>query len=608
MAEQQTERRRFKMHPDLLWSIIKSQAGTIEKALTEACMNSIDAGASRCEIQITETGYRVADDGKGFTSKKEIDEFFDTFGTPHKEGDARYGRFRMGRGQLFSFGRSRWYSSDFMMDVDIKAKGLEYDFKEDKRVVRGCVIQGTWYKPLTSAELIEITHSLAKLVAWAEIPIIINGKQVNKLPSQKKWQIETDEAYIDIKETGDLAVYNQGVLVNRYWSGRFGVSGLVVSKRPLNVNFARNDILVSECAVWKAIKKELDKANKEKVTKASLSDAERDGLAMSFLRGEMDYREVRSATLLLDAKKRRKRLSELENAKFLTCPGESDRLAIAEKIHESKAAYVLDKETLDRFDVKTVQELIGLIKDRVKGTWFENYYANLQEIDFQSLAQNFTGEHDFLDPKKLSPHQKALLAGFKRASEIATGRINFFDRTNGSEAKMGYRKIVPGSSDTAEMWTDGKTYIAINKSFLQSIIEGHIDFYQAAAVLLHEFCHEEPDTNTHGHTPDFFERYHDLSIGTYGGVKNSILNEIRDTIMQYYAAALTKEGYKPKPFHMKALDLDEKRLGLASNLWQVNAENALEEMPDEAIHPENWDAGTDALAPDDHEQAPVFLN
>ena len=104
-TSQDSEIRKFKMHPDLLFSVIKSQAGTQEKAILEAVMNAVDAGATKCEIKIDENGYSIVDDGKGFVSRQEVDEFFETFGTPHKEGDATYGRFRMGRGQLFALDR-----------------------------------------------------------------------------------------------------------------------------------------------------------------------------------------------------------------------------------------------------------------------------------------------------------------------------------------------------------------------------------------------------------------------------------------------------------------------------------------------------------------------
>lgn len=140
------EKRDFRMHPDLLWSVIKSQAGTLSKAFLELVMNAVDAGSDKVEILFDRNTFKVSDGGKGFTSRREIEDFFETFGTPHKEGDATYGKFRMiGRGQIFSFAKNTWQSSAFRMDVDIKTLGLEYNLHENQSMVNGCVISGEFY-------------------------------------------------------------------------------------------------------------------------------------------------------------------------------------------------------------------------------------------------------------------------------------------------------------------------------------------------------------------------------------------------------------------------------------------------------------------------------
>lgn len=43
------EDRSFKMHPQLLMSVIRNQAGSIGKAILELVMNSLDAGAIRLD-------------------------------------------------------------------------------------------------------------------------------------------------------------------------------------------------------------------------------------------------------------------------------------------------------------------------------------------------------------------------------------------------------------------------------------------------------------------------------------------------------------------------------------------------------------------------------
>jgi len=182
-AHRGPETRKFRMHPDLLWSVIKAQAGVREKALAEAVMNAIDAGATVCHIRLDGEGYEIVDNGRGFTARQEIEDFFETFGTPHRDGDATYGKFRMGRGQLFSFSRTRWRSGRFSMDVDIKTRGLAYDLLDGLDEAPGCTIDGTWYDRCELAEVIRTTHELTDLVQWmglTGVAIHINDRRVDK--------------------------------------------------------------------------------------------------------------------------------------------------------------------------------------------------------------------------------------------------------------------------------------------------------------------------------------------------------------------------------------------------------------------------------------------
>lgn len=41
------------------------------------------------------------------------------FGAPHEEGDATYGKFRIGRGQVFNYAITTWTSNNYQLKVDI---------------------------------------------------------------------------------------------------------------------------------------------------------------------------------------------------------------------------------------------------------------------------------------------------------------------------------------------------------------------------------------------------------------------------------------------------------------------------------------------------------
>jgi len=122
----------FTLHARAIRFLVTHQSGTVQKAILEAVMNSIDAGATRVDVNIGFEQMEITDNGKGFASREEILEYFATFCAPHQEGDARYGRFRMGRGQLFNLGPNRWRSGEFLMEVDFTANDDDaYTFKLD---------------------------------------------------------------------------------------------------------------------------------------------------------------------------------------------------------------------------------------------------------------------------------------------------------------------------------------------------------------------------------------------------------------------------------------------------------------------------------------------
>jgi hypothetical protein len=119
------EKRQLSVHPAIIFDLIKGQAGSLGKAVLECVMNSVDSGSTRVTVDITNRGVNIQDDGRGFQSRKEIEDWFEVFGFPHEEGDGRiYGKFGIGRGQLWSFCSTIWRTNTFEMSVDIKKSGL----------------------------------------------------------------------------------------------------------------------------------------------------------------------------------------------------------------------------------------------------------------------------------------------------------------------------------------------------------------------------------------------------------------------------------------------------------------------------------------------------
>lgn len=71
-----SERRSLKVDKAIIRSIIRGQAGSLEKALMEAVANSMDASASRIDVKVSPKQVVIKDNGKGFAKREDIEKYF----------------------------------------------------------------------------------------------------------------------------------------------------------------------------------------------------------------------------------------------------------------------------------------------------------------------------------------------------------------------------------------------------------------------------------------------------------------------------------------------------------------------------------------------------
>jgi hypothetical protein len=228
MSEPTGEKRDFRVHPKFLADAIRRQAGTLSKAVLEAVMNATDAGANIIRITTDADGRQIVmdDDGRGFQSRQEIHTWFECFGQPHEESEQKvYGTFRMGRGQLFNFGVNRWRTGDWTMVVDLDKHGLCYVLEDESTTHKGCRIQIDFYRRLTASDQYQLHRDLSLWCKYALIDVIYNGKSLSTPAAQQKWDRETPEAYIRLKATGGLRIYNLGIYVQEKPAHTFGAAG-----------------------------------------------------------------------------------------------------------------------------------------------------------------------------------------------------------------------------------------------------------------------------------------------------------------------------------------------------------------------------------------------
>ena len=506
------EKMPFTVDPSIIFSLINAQAGSLPKACLEGHMNAEDAGAKSVDITITESSFMLKDDGKGFTSRQEIVEYFAKFGTPHKEGDAKFGRFRMGRGQMMAFGSTVWRTGEFEMTVDVRARGLEFDLKTGLPLVKGCTITGALYNPLSLHELNDVIRELGELLKFASLPVMLNGKKISTNPKKLKWDIETNDAYIKLTSASDLKVYNLGVLVCGYNSYRFGTGGVVVAKQQLQVNFARNDVLVNQCDVWGRVARQIKQLSGVKVAKKSvLTEAEREFLARRIRAGEVDSNDATNAKVITTATGTQVTLRSLLHCGLPLTVAKSKGDRLAERLHRAKVAFALSPETLTRFGVDSAEELVAALKGTLP-SWMANQFPDVQP--FEQVATGYSKAYDVIPEQEHTPEEKLAMQQLSRANYVlALSLKRTMSKVQDPNAeKLSMRTLRVGKSDAALAWTNGVDYIHIDRKFLLSCARKGIDgWFRLLSVLVHEYCHiDAADLDGHEHSQEFYELYETL--------------------------------------------------------------------------------------------------
>lgn len=521
------EKRTFAPHQNLILEVIRSQAGTLGKAILEGAMNSIDAGATECHIELTPEKLTIMDDGKGFADRSEIELFFEVFGQPHEEGDATYGRFRMGRGQLFSFGKNEWHSNQFKMEVDIESWVLEYRLKEDMNdKYDGCFINIDLYEKLDRSTFMSICQEIRDYLKYAQIPIHFNGECVSTPPSEVKWDKETDDCYFKQADTGTMSVYNLGVLVNHMHYYQFGMGGTIVSKKQLQVNFARNDVM-SKCPVWRRIK-DMVKGVKGKVKKKSMNDDDRLYEAkniMSLGKGEMTYDDMKMR-LITDVAGKQNTFNTLFRSNYYSVADKGD--IRADSVHQSKSVFVIATETLHRFGVNTAEELVQAIENRYR------FYRKqpCKFITYQKMIDEYGSNKKSVEVKKYTAKEKVWV-DLAKIMYVRFGREEYEQTGRYSDI----REIRIGKSEQkSQAWTDGHSYICLDRNFVRGLrYETGADIGKFGAVLLHEYCHRSSNAETDTHGAEFHELFHELAVdqNILGRFYNDALMKLPDILAKH---------------------------------------------------------------------------
>lgn len=514
-----TERRKFKAHPKLLVDVIRRQAGTLSKSILELVMNSADSLLSerklrpdaRCDVTIGNTEVRVVDNGRGFRSRREILEHFEKFGQPHTEEENKtYGTFRMGRGQAFAHGRNVWRSGRFRMVVDVTKDGLDYHLDTDLSPLPGCDVVIDLYDPLDDYRRNCTVRDLELWVKYVPVPVYVNGERLSRSVTEpdEPWESETDDGYVRVETNGSLGglkLYNRGVFVQEIPPYRFGCGGEVVSKKSLEVNFARNDVL-SSCPVWKALQAEINAiVGKKTVTAKHLTKAMIESILSRAGAGQVPA-EFSKLKLFSDCNGKRYSLDNLARA----VAQHGDRLsfakpgnAAADRCLMAGSCLVLDESILVQLGVP--DHKFAALVHKLTGFW---RLKEIKVVPFSQVAQGFNDSCHLVKEEDLTPEETVWL----QLAEFARYTLGWTrgDPTNEPKDRHLSRHVHVGVSDRYNGWTDGETYIAINRAFLADLnfsVEGVV---KLARLMAHELAHDDRTDITHHHGVEFYERFENM--------------------------------------------------------------------------------------------------
>ena len=592
----------FELDPQIIHHIIYSQAGSIGKAIIELLMNSIDAQATTVSLTMDGKGFTCIDDGAGFATREDVLRYFGRFGTPHEDGDATYGRFRLGRGQIMAHASTVWRSHDWEMTVDTRKMGYAYDLDDLPEPVHGCQITGTWYEPLPEQERLAAIQEVRDLVRYTSIEITLNDKAITRNPALEKWDKVDDFGYYRAKEEGAVAIYNQGVLVRHDPGHVWGAGGLIVSKKAIGLNVSRTEILRKTDPVWKHIAKVFaplaasvsGNSNAQRKT-----EAYRERCARALLSGDPELHRIYDKEPVVTILPGKKHCSMDEflsrHCNYHKGAAQNNSFAVVENVLDipqaeamaaSGTAVFVHPITLSRFGLYNALdfvEAIGRIQDNLREHvtandipyWGLNNLSVPTLLSFDVLKKAFKSRSAIAPDNTLDKETRRAWVALKWCLEqyvaICTGGEFWYGR----HTRGGIRfRLFMGDSNTAEAWTDGVAYIAIDRKQILPLKTKPMETAMKIFSLVeHEVSHQG-DSLSCGHDEAFYQRFHDLSIK-----QAAIRQKFLYIWLKKYTSSMENAGEKPSGAAWREHLLHERmgngrvKLGLESGL--VSAEDAM---------------------------------
>ena len=506
--------REFKLHPAMLNNIIRSQSGTPQKALLELVMNSVDAGATRISVTVDEKGFVVDDDGRGL-DRKDLEAYWDTFGTPHEPGDVPFGVFRIGRGQIMSLARVSFRTHRMEMVVDFAARPGVYDLIKHTVRVPGMRVSGTWVESVRRRALAKSTTAeLKRLCRWVSVAVTVNGMSVSDNPAGRAWQTTTDDAYFELGLDEPLRIYNLGAFVCEFSPTRYGIGGDVVSRKQLALNTARNEVLSASCPVWERIEEVLQRQRSAALVDGVLTKESQRQAALSMLvRGEVGMADLLDKPIVTLAGGMTATLRDLAGAKVLGIASiaESTR---GEKLN-GNGTFILSAASARTMGLRDAGDLVRLIGEQVEGDKRLSHLtlATPHVVEVTKEYEARVKLYQITDASgELKRDEQAKLALLETAHDRLVAALQAFGWRHIHKRTLRVSRLVG-----ALACTDGKTHINVDVAYLKRCFASQGGLLGLAHTLVHEYAHSHLKYEDN-HDFEFYLTVHDAwsNLGVLG--------------------------------------------------------------------------------------------
>ncbi|RMQ18667.1 hypothetical protein ALQ08_200039 [Pseudomonas syringae pv. delphinii] len=304
-----------------------------------------------------------------------------------------------------------------------------------------------------------------------------------------------------------------------------------MTKQAIALNVSRSEILRKTCPVWKAIAKVFgplaDKVSGELGGRRK-TEARRARSALSLLSGAADVAKIfcHEEVITVLPGKRHITLMDFINKAFREHKGtytvvlKGSDIPKGEGIAGQRIIQVLHPQTLDRFGCHSVEDFEDVLERVIANARpaVSHWYRELkvpQCAAFSTVKKAYVERTSIVDEKKALDKETrrawiALRWCLQHYAGACVGAERWKDGTVRHSKDL--LDVLLGESNTSEAWTDGKTYLAINRPIVQRLKSEPM---KTAAYIFglveHEVAHQG-DSLACGHDEAFYQRFHDISL------------------------------------------------------------------------------------------------